>query len=51
VPWAELFLKTIAVDVLECPKCQGRMQHIAWITPPRVIGAILACVLRKEEPP
>ena len=51
VPWAELFLKTIAVDVLECPKCQGRMQRIAWITSPRVIDAILACVLRKEEPP
>jgi len=51
VPWAELLLKTFAIDVFECPKCQGRMQRIAWITQPRVIDAILTCVSRKEEPP
>src|SRR5664279_3647261 len=28
-PWAELLARTFAVDVLECPKCQGRMRLTA----------------------
>jgi hypothetical protein len=51
VPWAELLLKVFAIDAFECPKCEGRMQRIAFITQPRVINAILECVGRKEEPP
>ena len=51
VPWAELLLKVFGVDVFCCPKCEGRMQRIAFITQPRVISAILECVGLKEEPP
>jgi hypothetical protein len=25
-PWAELLARTFAVDVLACPRCQGRMK-------------------------
>ena len=31
-PWAELLQRTFAIDVLECPKCQGRMRLIARVT-------------------
>jgi len=51
IPWATMLLKVFAVDVLACPKCDSRMQRIAWITQPRVIKAILACVEVKPEPP
>ena len=32
VPWAELLKKVFAIDVLDCPKCSGRMKLIAFIT-------------------
>ena len=32
-PWAELCMRTFAVDVLECPRCQGRMRLIARLAP------------------
>ena len=51
IPWATMLLKVFAVDVLACPNCQGRMQRIAWITQPRIIKAILACVEVKPQPP
>jgi len=51
VPWARLLLKVFGVDVFACPKCEGRMQRIAFITQSRVITAILECVGRNEEPP
>ena len=28
-PWAELLKRTFKVDVLQCPKCQGRMRLLA----------------------
>jgi hypothetical protein len=31
-PWAELLKRTFHVDVLECPKCQGRMRLLAVLT-------------------
>lgn len=43
-------LKVFAVDVLACPKCDSRMQRIAWITQPRVIKVILACVEAMPQP-
>jgi hypothetical protein len=51
VPWATLLLKVFAIDVLACPKCDGRMQRIAWITEAKVIRAILECVEGKGRPP
>ncbi len=32
VPWATLLMRVLAVDVLECPKCENRMQRIAVVT-------------------
>ena len=51
IPWATMLLKVFAVDVLACPKCDSRMQRIAWTTQARVIKAILACVEVKPQPP
>ena len=51
VPWAQLLLKVFSVDVLVCPRCDGRMQRIAVIMQPRVITAMLDCLKRKEQPP
>jgi hypothetical protein len=31
-PWAELLLRTLGVDALECPKCKGRMRLLAMVT-------------------
>ena len=30
--WAELLKRTFDIDVLECPKCHGRMKLLAMIT-------------------
>jgi hypothetical protein len=35
VPWATLLLRVFAIDVLSCPKCDGRMQRIAWTNRPQ----------------
>ena len=31
-PWAELLRRTFALDVLACPKCEGRMRLLAMVT-------------------
>jgi hypothetical protein len=50
--WSELMKRVFLQDVLECPRCQGRMRLIATITDPRVIVAILSCVgLEPRAPP
>ena len=36
--------RVLLQDVLECPRCRGRMRLIATITDPVVIVAILCCV-------
>ena len=41
VPWAELLQKVFALDVLDCPKCFGRMKLIAFITGQGVARHIL----------
>ena len=51
VPWATMLLRVFAVDVLARAKCDSRMPRIAWITQPRVIKAILACVEAMPQPP
>jgi len=50
--WAELLRRVFAVDVLECPRCGGRMRLLAAIQPPDVTQAILACLdLPSRAPP
>lgn len=41
-PWAELLKRTFAIDVLECPSCQGRMRLLAMITERASVRRFLA---------
>jgi len=50
--WAELLRRVFAVDVLECPRCGGRMRLLGAIQPPDVTQAILDCLeLPSRAPP
>ena len=40
-PWAELLARTFSVDVLECPKCHGRMKLIALVKDIKQISRFL----------
>ena len=31
-PWAELMMRTLKLDVLECPRCKGRLTLLALVT-------------------
>jgi len=35
-PWAELLARTFAVDVLACPRCQGRMKLLGLVKNPTI---------------
>ena len=39
--WAQLMHRLFEIDVLQCPKCKGRMQRIAFITERSVIRKML----------
>jgi len=41
VPWADLLKKVFAIDVLECPRCAGRLEVIAFIAEAAVASRIL----------
>ena len=43
-PWAELLKRTFDVDVLQCPKCKGRMTLIAIVTDPKSVSRYLAAI-------
>jgi hypothetical protein len=50
--WAELMRRVFAIDVLECPRCGGRMRILAAIHPPETTRAILECLaLPSRAPP
>lgn len=50
--WADLLRRVFAVDVLECPRCGGRMRPLATIHPPEATRAILECLgLPARAPP
>jgi len=40
-PWAELLRRTFAIDVLECPRCKGRMKLLAMVTDTKSIRRFL----------
>jgi hypothetical protein len=47
-----LVRRVFALDVLECPRCFGRMRIVAAIHPPGAIGKILDCLgLPSRAPP
>ena len=41
LPWAVLLKRVFLVDVLECPKCAGRMKILAVVTAPASVRRIL----------
>ncbi len=50
--WAELMKRVWKVDVMECPRCQGRMRILAAIHSPDAIRGILECLgLPTRAPP
>jgi len=50
--WAELMKRVWALDVLECPRCRGRMRILADIHSPDAIERILKCLdLPSRAPP
>jgi hypothetical protein len=50
--WSELLRRVFALDVLECPRCGGRMRILATIHPPDATQAILDCLdLPSRAPP
>jgi hypothetical protein len=51
VDWATLLRRSLAVDVLECPTCHGRLRVVAVITEREPIQRILAHLGMPTEPP
>jgi hypothetical protein len=49
--WAQLPARTFGVDVLACPKCQGRLKLMAMVTDPASIARYLAAVGEATEVP
>jgi len=49
--WATLLLRSMGLDALRCPRCEGRMKIIACLTdPPGVRKVLRAMGLRSEVP-
>jgi hypothetical protein len=40
-PWAELLKRTFGIDVLECPRCRGRLRLLAMVTDPKSVARFL----------
>jgi uncharacterized protein YbaR (Trm112 family) len=52
VDWATLLRRSFAVDVLECPKCHGRLRVLAVITEREPVRRILAHLgMPTDSPP
>ncbi len=49
--WAQLLARVFQIDVLECPRCQSRMQMISFITESKVVQDILASLKMATAPP
>jgi len=49
--WAELMKRVFSIDVLECPRCKGRMRILCAINPPEAIRKILDCFGLPSRPP
>jgi hypothetical protein len=48
---ADLLKRTLGVDVLECPRCRGRMEPIAEILEPGAVAKILRSMGLPDSPP
>ena len=49
--WCQLLARVFAIDISECPACQGRMKIIAALTEPASIQAYLDGVGLPARPP
>jgi len=49
--WSQLMARIFAVDVLECPRCGGRMRILAAIEDPSLARKILDCLDLPSRPP
>jgi hypothetical protein len=49
--WAELLKRVFSIDVLECPRCGGRMRILAAIHSVEAIHKILDCLGLPSRPP
>jgi hypothetical protein len=49
--WDQLMRRVFAIDVLQCPACQGRMRIVAAIQAPEAIRKILECLGLPARPP
>ncbi|XYH95028.1 transposase [Sorangium sp. So ce1128] len=50
-PWAELLRRTLAIDVLQCPACKGRMELVAMVTEPSSIVRFLSALGEPTDVP
>ena len=50
-PWAELLMRTFGLDVLACPRCEGRMRLLAMVTEPRAIARFLRALGEPTDVP
>jgi hypothetical protein len=50
-PWAELMLRTFSVDVLCCPRCNGRLRLVALMTEPKEICRYLRALGEPTKAP
>jgi hypothetical protein len=50
-PWAELMMRTFAVDVLCCPRCSGRLRLVALVTEPKEIRRYLHAIREPTDAP
>ncbi len=50
-PWAELLARSLGVDALACPACQGRMRLVALVRSPLSIAWHLARIGEPTELP
>jgi len=50
-PWAELLKRTFGIDVLECPRCHGRMKLLAVVTEAKSVRRMLRHLGEASEPP
>ena len=49
--WAQLLARVFGINVLECPRCQSRMQMISFVTESKAIRDILASLKMATAPP
>jgi len=51
LPWAILLKRVFLVDVLECPKCRGRMKILTAVVEPASVRRVLASLGLPSEAP